>query len=74
MGLWPVLVGIAKSATPRVFGGEQNGGPGTAVRTVPVDIQFVRGRHHISQQGFVGFRSSPRPTAYSHLICLGGRA
>jgi hypothetical protein len=38
MGLWQVLVGIAKSATPCVFGREQNGGPGTAV-----DIQFVRG-------------------------------
>jgi hypothetical protein len=43
---WQVLVGIAKSATPRVFGREQNGGPGTAVRTVQVDIQFVRGRPH----------------------------
>jgi hypothetical protein len=46
MGLWQVLVGIAKSATPCVFGGEHNGGPGTAVRTVQVDIQFVRGRPH----------------------------
>jgi hypothetical protein len=54
MGLWQILVGIAKSATPCVFGGvekalalllegEQNGGPGTAVRKVQVDIQFVRG-------------------------------
>ena len=46
---WQVLVGIAKSATPRVFGREQNSGPGTAVRRVQVDIQFVRGRHHVGQ-------------------------
>jgi hypothetical protein len=46
MGFWQILVGIAKSATPCVFGGEQNGGPGTAVRKVQVDIQFVRGCPH----------------------------
>jgi hypothetical protein len=45
MGLWQVLVGIAKSATPCVFGGEHNGGPGTAV-----DIQFVRGCHQLASK------------------------
>ena len=54
---WQVLVGIAKSATPCVFGREQNGGPSTAVRTVQVDIQFVRGRPHWP----VGILNDPCP-------------
>ena len=56
MGLWQVLLGIAKSATPCVFGREQNGSPGTAVRTVQVDIQFVQGRPSLARVGILNDR------------------
>ena len=43
---WQVLVRVAKSAAPGVFGRERNSGPRAAVRTIQVDIQYVRGCHH----------------------------
>jgi hypothetical protein len=43
---WEVLVRVAKSATPGVFGRDWNTGDRAAVCTIQVDIQYVRGRHH----------------------------
>ena len=43
---WQVLVRVAKSAAPGVFGRERNSGPRAAFRTIQVDIQYMRGCHH----------------------------